>query len=283
MDAGINKILCALDFCAASRNALRFAMQLADAYQAELSLLHVMEPIPDAVIDVPQSMSAINRKLLDDTRDRLRNMADEVLDEIGEELVNTPVLTSEVAIGPIGMTVNDEADEQQIDLILIGTNGAAAKPWWMTSVAADVIDHPHVPVLVVPVEAAYRPLHRISFATDLRQADVLHLLKLSEYLQPMTPEIRCLHIVADERERKEVDLDEMIHVFKDKLTGIPITFHQSEEDDVTEALEAFNLMYHVDMQVLVRPRRNFFSELFHVSQSKKTAGYTHIPLLVWPG
>lgn len=283
MKATIKKILCALDFSPASHNALRYALKMADAYGAELSLFHVLEPVPDAVMDVPHSMSAVNRKMIDDTRDQLRKLAEDTLTEMEGAFVNEPNLTSEVAIGPIGITVNDEAVEQHADMIIIGTAGAEAKPWWMTSVSADVIDHPSVPVLVVPADAEYRPLHRISFATDLRQADVLHLLRLVEYLGPLTPEIRCLHIVENEREETEIELDEMVHVFKDKLTGIPITFHQSEEDDITEALEAFNLMYHIDLQVLVRPRRNFFSGLFHVSQSKRTAAYTHIPLLVWPG
>lgn len=283
MKTTIKKILCALDFSPASKNALRYALRMADVYGAELSLFHVIEPVPDAVMDVPHSMSAVNRKMLDDSREQLRRMAEDVLTDMEGQLVNNPNMTSEVAIGPIGITVNEEAEEQNVDMIIIGTTGAEGKPWWMTSVSGDVIDHPNVPVVVVPADAAFRPLQRVSFATDLRQADVLHLLRLVEYLNPLTPEIRCLHIVENESERTEIDLDEMVHVFKDKLTGIPITFHQSEEDNITEALEAFNLMYHVDLQVLVRPRRNFFSALFHVSQSKRTAAFTHVPLLVWPG
>ena len=97
--------------------------------------------------------------------------------------------------------------------------------------------------------------------------------------EALAPGMERVHYAAPKPE----DLDELMSVFKNQLQGINITFHQSEEEDTTEALEAFNLMYHIDLQVLVRPRRNFFQELFHRSQSKRTAEYTHVPLLIWPG
>lgn len=278
----IQKILCALDFSSTAENALKYAFRLADAYEAKLHLLHVLEPITDAMLEIPQTVPAVNRKLLEETRVNLQKLAQDVLTDLGEELKNEVEISTEVEMGPVGLTVNDIAQDEA-DLIIVGTRGEEGKPWWMSSVSKDIIDHPSVPVLVVPATATYAPFERITFATDLQQADVLHLLRLREFLAPAEPEIRCLHIVANEKEKTEMSFAEMVDVFSNQLDEVPVMFHQSEEDDTTEALEGFNLMYHIDLQVLVRPRRNFFQELFHRSQSKKTAGYTHIPLLVWPG
>lgn len=280
--AKIQKILCALDFSPAADNALRYALRLADVYNAHLHLLHVLEPITDAMLEIPQTVPTINRKLLDETRINLQKMAEDALTQLGEGLQNKLEITTEVEMGPVGLTVNELAREGA-DMIVVGTRGEEGKPWWMSSVSKDVIDHPSVPVLVVPATASYAPFERISFATDLNQADVLHLLRLREYIQPQDPEIRCLHIVTDEREKTEMSFAELVSVFSKQLDDVPVIFHQSEEDDTTEALEGFNLMYHIDLQVMVRPRRNFFQELFHRSQSKRTAAYTHVPLLIWPG
>lgn len=280
--AKIQRILCALDFSDAAENALRYALKLADNYGAKLHLLHVLEPITDAMLEIPQTVPAVNRRLVEETRENLQKLAEDTLTELGEELENEIEITTEVEMGPVGLTVNEIAKDDA-DLIVVGTRGEEGKPWWMSSVSKDVIDHPSVPVLVVPAAGAYAPFDRISFATDLQQADVLHLLRLREFLAPQAPEIRCLHIVANENEKTEISFAEMVDVFSKQLDDVPVMFHQSEEDDTTEALEGFNLMYHIDLQVLVRPRRNFFQELFHRSQSKRTAGYTHIPLLVWPG
>ena len=274
--------MCALDFSPAADNALRYALRMADAYGAKLHLLHVLEPISDAMLEIPQTVPTVNLRLLDETRENLQKMAEDALTGLGEELENEIEISTEVEMGPVGLTVNEIAKEDT-DLIVVGTRGEEGKPWWMSSVSKDVIDHPSVPVLVVPAGAAYAPLSRISFATDLHQADVLHLLRLHEFLLPQKPEIRCLHIVTSEDEKKEISFAELVNVFSKQLDDLPVMFHQSEEDDTTEALEGFNLMYHVDMQVLVRPRRNFFQQLFPRSPGKQTAGYTHIPLLVWPG
>ena len=279
----MKKILCALDFSPASENALRYALRYADAYAAELHLLHVLEPIPDAVMEIPQSIPMINRRELEIAKERLQKLAENTLTEVAGELKNIPTLTTEVSLGPVGYIVGEMATEKAVNLIVVGTNGAAERPWWMSSVSSEIIDHPTIPVLVVPLEATYQPLDRISFATDLRQADVLHLLRVAEFFRPLTPEIRCLHITESQDAHTEIELEELIQVFSDQIKDIPMTFHQLDEEDITEALEAFNLLFHIDLQVLVRPRRNFFQSLFHRSQSKRTASYTHVPLLIWPG
>jgi len=279
----MKKILCALDFSPASENALRYALRYADTYAAEVHLLHVLEPIPDAVMEIPQSIPMINRKELETAKERLQKLAENTLTEVAAELKHIPTLTTEVSLGPVGYIVNEMATEKGVNLIVVGTSGAAERPWWMSSVSSEIIDHPAIPVLVVPLEATYQPLDRISFATDLRQADVLHLLRLVEFFRPLTPEIRCLHITESPKAHTEIELEELIAVFSEQIKDIPMTFHQLDEEDITEALEAFNLLFHIDLQVLVRPRRSFFQNLFHRSQSKRTAGYTHVPLLVWPG
>lgn len=274
--------MCALDFSPASENALKYALKLADIYQAEVHLLHVIVPMPDAMLEVPQTVPSINRRLIEDSRVNLQKLAEGVLTELSEELKNRVTLSTEIEVGPVSITVNEIAQEDT-DLLIVGTRDAEDKPWWMGSVAKDIIDHPSVPVLVVPVSAEYQDWERINFATDLHKADVMHLLKLVEFAKPQHPELRCLHITTEEDENTEMSLDELMDVFKNQLPDVHITFHQSEEDDTTVALEAFNLMYHIDLQVLVRPKRNFFQALFHQSQSKRTVAYTHIPVLIWPG
>lgn len=278
----IKKIICAIDFSPASKNALLYAIQLADVYRAEVELVHVVEVVPEAVLEIPQSMAEVNRKIMDDARENLRKLAEDSLSQLEEKLSHVPVFATQVDVGPIGITINRLAKDTA-SLIVVGSRGDENRPWWSTSVTKQVIDYPTVPVLVVPAAADYEPWERVTFATDLRRAEVAHVLELVAFFQPRQPELQCLHIVEDDSENKEMKLQDFIDVFQNRIDTTHITFHQSEEDDLTEALEAFNLIYHADLQVLVRPKRTFLSELFHSSQSKKTAGYTHVPLLVWPG
>lgn len=282
MTAKIQKILCPLDFSAVSENALKYALQLADLYQAEVHLLHVLEPTAEVMMEVPQLIPAINSKFIDDARKQLVQISEKVLTTVSDGLKNEISLFTDIEIGPRGFTINNLASERGIDLIVMGTREEKHRSWWQGSVASEVLDNPRIPLLIIPEDANYTAIDRLSFATDLKRADMLHLVNLVDFLQPIKAEIRCIHVTEDENEQTEIKLEELVDAFKHQLQDINITFHELEEEDTTEALEAFNVVYHVDLQVLVKPRRNFFQALFHRSQSKRTALYTHIPLLVIP-
>lgn len=281
--ANIKKILCPLDFSSVSENALRYALQFADTFKAEVYLLHIIEPAVSVTMDAPHSMPITNTKIIEDVREELRHFSEKVLTQVSEKLKNAPSLFSDIEIGPKGITINDLAIRIKADLVIMGTHDEENKSWWDSSVASEVLESPTTPVLIVPEDSEYSAIERLSFATDLHRADLLHLLEVVELLKPLQPDIRCIHVVEDEKEQTEIKLDELVHAFNHQIQDINITFHQLEEEDTTEALEAFNLIYHVDLQILVKPQRNFLSALFHSSQSKKTARYTHIPLLVMPG
>lgn len=282
MTSTIKKILCPLDFSTVSENALSYAFQLADIFDAEIHLMHVIEPATEVVMEIPHTMPVIDKKSLDATREQLKHFSEKVLTRVADKLKNTPVLFSEIEIGARGLTINHQAKEQSVDLIIMGTHDEENKSWWLSSVASEVLNSPSIPVLIIPEEAEFESVERISFASNLRRGDFMHLLKTIDFLKPLNPEYRCIHVVENEKEKTEINMEELIDAFSHQIEDTNITFHQLEEDDITEGLEAFNLIYHVDLQVMVKAKRNFFQALFHRSQSKKMATYTHIPLLILP-
>ena len=283
MTSTIKKILCPLDFSSVSENALRFALQFADTFNAEIHLLHEIEPAVGITMDAPHSMPITNTKSIKDAREHLKTLLEKVLTQVSEKLKNEPIFFSDVEIGPVAVIIHDKAIRMKADLVLMGTHDKKHKSWWEGSIASEVLESPLVPILIVPEESEYDNIERLSFATNLHRGDLLHLLEVVEFLKPLNPEIRCIHVVEGEKKKTEIEFDELIQAFSHQIKDIDITFHQLEEEETTEALEAFNLVYHIDLQILVKPRRNFLSALFHRSQSKKTAQYTHVPLLVMPG
>lgn len=283
MITNIKRILCPLDFSSVSKNALHFALQFADAFKAEIHLLHVIEPVVGMTMDTPHSIPITNTQNIEDARRQLRTFSETILTEVSEKLKHSPTLFSDIEIGSCGLTINDQAVQVKADIIIMGTRDKEHKSWWEGSIASEVLETPSIPILIVPEESRYEDIERLSFATDLHRGDLLHLLEVMELLRPLNPEIRCIHVVEEEKKQTEIELEELIQAFSHQIKDINITFHQLEEENTTEALEAFNLVYHVDLQILVKPKRNFLSALFHRSQSKETAKYTHIPLLVMPG
>ena len=118
MELNIKKVLVPIDFSDYSKSSLKYAVNFAKHFKADLSLVYVVEPVvypPDfsmGQIAVP----SINIDLDQRANEELENLASK---EIPPELkVNVIVKTGKPFIEII-----DTATEKDIDLIVIATHG----------------------------------------------------------------------------------------------------------------------------------------------------------------
>jgi nucleotide-binding universal stress UspA family protein len=107
--AGVRSIVCATDFSLGSLRAAEFAVSLAHEYQADLTLLHVVE---EALTESPDL--AIRR-----TEQRLREMIPSE-----PKLLYEPEVV--VEIGPVAERILAVANELIADVIVMGVRGAGA-------------------------------------------------------------------------------------------------------------------------------------------------------------
>ncbi len=116
---GVRSIVCATDFSLGSLRAAEFAVSLANEYQADLTLVHVVE---EALAESPDL--AIRR-----TEQRLREMIPSE-----PQLLYEPKVV--VEIGPVAERILAVANELITDVIVMGVRGAGAlaahsKPLWL--------------------------------------------------------------------------------------------------------------------------------------------------------
>lgn len=113
------RILCPLDFSGASTHALRYALSLAQEADAQLTLLHVLESLPD---EEPVSLPSVpdyRRFLEGEARERLRvAVPAEERDWCKPEEV--------VVTGRAWRRIVGEAIERQTELIVMGVHGRSA-------------------------------------------------------------------------------------------------------------------------------------------------------------
>ncbi|HEB99889.1 MAG TPA: universal stress protein [Thiotrichales bacterium] len=110
-------ILAAIEFMPDSGQVSSRAALLARQNGAKLSLIHVVEPLPmDLAEDLvlPQDLD-LETELVDNARSRLARIA-EALD------VDGPV-DQFVELGPVRAEILRVAEEQQVDLIVVGSHG----------------------------------------------------------------------------------------------------------------------------------------------------------------
>lgn len=149
-----HEILFATDFESASANALPYALMLAEDYQAQLILLHMVEPMPVADIApaaygppvfAAQELAKWQNAKRRESQARLR-----ALIPADAELATPPVF--EVGMDFLAEGILDTAREYKADLIVMGSNRTDSPrlvsrfPWALTS---EVIRKARSPVLTV--------------------------------------------------------------------------------------------------------------------------------------
>lgn len=118
MDMKINKILVPIDFSDYSKSALRYAVNFAKLFNAEILLIYVVEPViypPDfsmGQIAIPTVATEFDER----AREELNKLAK---NEIPQEIRVTTLIKS----GKPFVEIIDTASEADVDLIIIATHG----------------------------------------------------------------------------------------------------------------------------------------------------------------
>jgi nucleotide-binding universal stress UspA family protein len=150
----ITRIICATDFSETSSEALRFALSFADEAQSRLTLLHVIENIPDF-----GDPTTIALPYLGPLRQDLERAALERLEKLVEGARDSGVnLDARVAFGRAYREILRIAANEQADLVVVGAQGHGLIEHMLSgSNAQHVIRGATCPVLTVrPLKARRR-------------------------------------------------------------------------------------------------------------------------------
>lgn len=144
----IRNILVPLDFSGHSKNALRYAIPIAQQYGAAVHLIYVIEPtIYPADLGFGQVvMPGIEEEIRTKSAEELQSIIEE---EIGETLDADAV----VRMGKPHQEILREAEEKNVDLIIIATHGhTGVEQILFGSTAMRVVRLAKCPVLTIRPE-----------------------------------------------------------------------------------------------------------------------------------
>ena len=141
----IRQILAPTDFSELSKQGLKSALELAQAFGAKLLLLHVVEPPPYPIEGIVPSQLGAN--LLDDLERQASNELAQVLPEAQASKVE---VTRRVIVGIPYRKIVDVAEEEKADLIVMTTHGRTGLGHLvMGSVAEKIVRTAPCPVLTI--------------------------------------------------------------------------------------------------------------------------------------
>jgi nucleotide-binding universal stress UspA family protein len=147
----IKKILITIDGSENSMKAAEYAVSLVKKYDAELTIMYVL--YSELGFAYSNLLGVTTPKAIEDVLDTQKKDVQKWFDEIRSKLANTKILVTDKIIVSVSSIVGEIvgfADEEKMDLIVLGTRGRTGfKKLLLGSVAEGVVNHSSCPVMVV--------------------------------------------------------------------------------------------------------------------------------------
>ena len=269
----MKNILVPIDFSEQSKNAASYAIQLAKATDAKVTFLHVY-PMPTVATEMPVLLTSYD-EIEHDSLNLLKKMAEELRSKLNYTL---PI---ECLVGPgyLLETVKEMVSDKKIDLIVMGITGAGAvTEKFIGSNATVIIKHVKCSVVVVPLEAKYKSIKTIVFATDLAKIEnspaITEIKNLCETFNSSLNIVNIFH--ANETMSYEKSLSgKLLDSIFEKINH---SIHMPE-GELVDGINKIIDEQKADLLVMIPRKHIIFADMINERHTKKMAFHTHIPLL----
>jgi len=164
----IKKILYATDLSKNSVYAYRYAMNMAEKYNAEIVILHVIEPIPPQVkhyVSIYVNEARWEEKIKTEQEMVIEQIKKRLQEFCKRESQDDPrclLLVSRILVQPghPAEEILKAAEEEACEIIIIGTHGKGfLKQTFLGSVARSVLDRSRKPVFIIPLPHEETNIH----------------------------------------------------------------------------------------------------------------------------
>ncbi|WP_223034388.1 universal stress protein [Hanstruepera marina] len=273
-------ILLPTDFSENSWRAIQYALQLFKSNDCKFYIMHVFEPqasAPSTGITSKRAYQAIHDSRAKSSQEGL----DKILQQV-QDYSNNPKHTFEtkLAYGSLTNSVQGFADNNDIDLVVVGNKGASAiQKATFGSNAAQLILKLTCPIIAVP-ESATTNINEIGFATDYSIDDYGEGLNL---LREITLSNKARLAVVNVVNNSEyiTDLNAKREMLEQVLKPLTLEYYTLTDVPVEQGIHVFTESRKLDMLVLITKKRSFFEKLTTRSHSKAISHNLDVPLIVF--
>lgn len=265
----MKKILVPTDFSDHANKALDFAIDVANHFGGQITLLHTYK-----VYSSTGTFVSVGNYMEEDAAVQMLELVKtkEAKLKRGGTLHSKIVRTDSIA-----RFIAKMADESDFDLIVMGTQGATGlKEIFIGSITNGVIKKTKTPILAIPKDCPYRPFKSIVFAVDQKGVSshivTLPLVKLAKRYKA---KIQIYHLDTSDDSK---GIDTTFDMF---LEGVEHSFHyELNGQNITDCINQFVEDYKAELLCLVRRKRGPLEEIFHDSITSQEAFHSEVPLLV---
>jgi nucleotide-binding universal stress UspA family protein len=274
----MKKILVTTDFSANSKAGIRFAVQMSEQENCELTFFHSCHIVQSATAE-HKSFSSFEKSEILKFRNKL------------EQFVNSVYKSMNVAPGKIHYAISSSfitdsnimkyADDHEFDFICISRSGSGKAKKLFGTNTSNLIMHSKVPVIAVPSTYRRKKISSVLYASDLANlnAEIKTVLAFSK---PLGGRAELLHFnyPSDYQNNTNIIEEAIGKYSKEHIT------YRLENIDISMNLVANmkQVISKIKPSVLVmftNQHQNFFEKLFLSSSTADYSMESSVPLLVF--
>jgi hypothetical protein len=148
------------------------------------------------------------------------------------------------------------------------------------STTSAVVENAPCPLIIIPSAASFYSSFIMGYASNLSNSDPFEIWRATKLIEPIHPlAIHCIHFSVTQKNVNK-RLEEFKAFFTEKTPDSTINFYNVVSEDRVEDLNSFIVAHKINLMVMYRPSRSFWSSLFGKSFTKKMSLQTKIPLLI---
>lgn len=271
----MKKFLVPTDFSETSKNAAKYAAQMAAAIPgARVILINVSDKFTAGSDGSP----------LTETKKDRRTILQQALAHMGDDMRAVANVEIDYVIeegSSLVETLERFVRHQGVNMIVMGITGASRlEQLFIGSNTLDMVDAGVCPVMIVPPDAQFKPIRNVLFASDFKEVEttvpaepvksVLDLFRASLHIVNVDSE----HYVdiTDEYKAQRVKLEKILGNYQPE-------FYFIRQYDFLDAVSQFTQDKNIDVIVTVPKEHSFLSGLFKTSHTKKLAYHSHVPII----
>ncbi|MDG5492191.1 universal stress protein [Psychroserpens sp. SPM9] len=271
----MNKIIVPVDFSKYSEYALETAALMAQRYNAELLVLHMLEIDKGRVTD---SSNEHNEKMV-----FFLKLAEQKFESfLNKDFLEGISITPIVKHFKVFSEVAEVAEEHQADLIVMGSHGTSGlSEIFVGSNTEKVVRSSEIPVLVVKQKPSKIDFETVTFASDFSKEMVAPYLKARQLFD----HIKLIHVnVPGESFKSSAEMEATVADFLqtadgnlDKLNDVHYTSDYTVEKGI---LNASNLLG-ADLIAVPTHGRKGLAHFFTGSISEDVANHATLPVITF--
>ncbi|MFH4964026.1 universal stress protein [Gaetbulibacter sp. M235] len=277
----MKKILLPTDFSENSWNAIKYALQL---FKNETCKFYILNTYTPVVYDVEFVLvSPAQFGMVDAIKETALKHLKDLEERIKREYSNPKhSFKTMLQFNTLISEMEEIVEDQAIDYVVMGTQGATgAKEVLFGSNTVHVFNKIKCPVIAIPENFKFEPLHEILFPTDYEINYTKKLLKPLIYLTSLyISRVNVLNVsfgyeLTEEQEKNKKALE----TFLDKTANL---FHSVSNETVQEAITTFQQRARINLLVMINNKHSFFENLFFKSTINQIGFHLNIPFLLIP-